>query len=766
MGRDLLEALNPPQREAVVHTDGPLLILAGAGSGKTRVLTHRVAYLIAEAGVAPGSILAVTFTNKAASEMKNRVVDLAGRPGMYVWISTFHSFCARVLRDEIESLGYKRSFIILDESDQLTAAKRCLKELNISGEMFKPQAVLSAISTAKNDLVGPEEYAANARDERTRTIGRVYAGYQQALARDNALDFDDLIMITVRLYRERPEVLAKHQERFRYIMVDEYQDTNRAQYMLIKLLSAKHCNICVVGDDDQSIYQWRGADIRNILDFERDYPNARVVKLEQNYRSTGTILDAANRVIANNRGRKQKTLWTSREAGAKIAIYEAGSEKEEARFIADETQRLAVAERRGYRDFAVLYRTNAQSRVIEEVLLNRGIPYRIVGGLKFYERREIKDVLAYLRVVENPGDSISLERIINVPRRGIGGTTLEATRAIAARNRLPLYGGVAMAAEAPELSARARKAMQEFVDTMEKLISCKGQLSVSDMVQRIMDETGYQRELELEKTIESESRIENLRELRTVTLEFEARQAAIAAAADAAAEIGSVRVVSPTDIGAFLEEVSLLTDLDRADLSGDSVTLMTLHSAKGLEFPVVFIAGMEENLFPLARSAYDPEALEEERRLCYVGITRAKDRLYLVRANQRSIYGATTQNEASRFLWEIPEDLLVDAFSWRYAGVPGGLPPSRAGIRTLGNAASGEAHARRGTATEVVKRAAAASAGDAEYSAGDRVRHARFGDGVVVSVVASGGDWVITIAFPAPLGIKQFAQSFAPIQKA
>jgi DNA helicase-2/ATP-dependent DNA helicase PcrA len=778
MGAELLDGLNPPQREAVVCTDGPLLILAGAGSGKTRVLTHRVAYLISHAEVPPYRILAVTFTNKAAAEMKSRVAALAGSAARWVWVSTFHSFCARILREDIESLGYKRSFTILDESDQMTVIKRCLKQLNVSGDMFRPQSVLAAIGAAKNELVDAESFREGARDVRQRTIAQLYEAYQGVLARGNALDFDDLIMMTVRLFRERPEILEKYRNRFTHIMVDEYQDTNHAQYMLVKLLAAGTRNLCVVGDDDQSIYEWRGADIRNILEFERDYPEARVVKLEQNYRSTQTILEAANHVIANNRDRKSKRLWTAREQGARISLYSADTEKDEARFIADELDRLIVAEGRCYGDFAVLYRMNAQSRAIEEVLVNTGIPYRIVGGLKFYERREIKDVLAYLRVIENPEDSVSLERIINVPRRGIGDSTLSAARTLAQEKGMPLLAGVRMAAERTELAPRARAALAAFLATMERLWPLRGEKTVSQIVRAVLDDTGYLAELEKEQTIEAEGRIENLKELITVTQEFESRHSAQGTGADAKAETEALADVGPegarlevdasgpNDLAAFLEEVSLLTDLDRADLSTDQVTLMTLHSAKGLEFPVVFMAGMEENVFPLARSAYDPAALEEERRLCYVGITRAKDRLYLVHAFTRAIFGSSTANPVSRFVEEIPGHLLSDAFAERYRAYHGGRgnAPGRVGLGDGDGARPGAGKTVKVVSAVEKSWATRQMPGRPEFDAGDKIRHAKFGEGTVVSVQQAAGEWLATIAFPGA-GVKQFVLSLAPIEK-
>jgi len=766
-----LEGLNPQQRQAVEHVDGPLLILAGAGSGKTRVLTHRVAHLISAAGVPPYRILAVTFTNKAAAEMKSRVMALAGPAGASVWVSTFHAMCAKMLRMDIGALGYKRSFSILDESDQMTAMKRILKELNISSDMFKPQSVLSAISSAKNELISAGQYAAAAKDVRQRTIGLAYEMYSKMLARDNALDFDDLIMLTIELFREDPEVLSRYANRFTHIMVDEYQDTNHAQYVLVQMLASVHKNLCVVGDDDQSIYEWRGADIRNILEFERDYPNARVIKLEQNYRSTGNILDAANCVIAHNRGRKAKSLWTDREAGTRVSFYRADSERDEARFVADEIQRLSAADGRRYRDFAVLYRMNAQSRVIEEVLLNRGIPYKIVGGLKFYERREIKDVLAYMRVIDNPDDSGGVERIINVPRRGIGDATLAVARQLAGERGVSLYEGVKLAAEAESLGPRARGALASFLGTVESLRALKDKATVSEIARKISDDTGYVRELEQDGSIEAEARLENLRELITVTAEFESRHM----------EPDESGAGGPDDIGAFLEEVALLTDIDRADIGSDQVTLMTLHTAKGLEFLVVFIAGMEENIFPLSRSQQDPHALEEERRLAYVGITRAKDRLYITNAATRMIFGSTTMNPSSRFIMEIPEHLLQDAFAERYAhargggagGAGGAGGGARGGAGATGGAGakawggtkawSGGGRAKAGAARQATA-GSSAPAERPEFRAGDKVRHGKYGEGTVVAVSKSAGDDMVTVAFPDG-GIKQFLVEMAPIEK-
>ncbi|GAW31990.1 DNA helicase PcrA [Carboxydocella sp. JDF658] len=719
---DLLANLNPVQREAVTHINGPLLILAGAGSGKTRVLTHRIAYLIRQ-GVKPWQILAITFTNKAAGEMKERVEQLVGEViSRDMWVSTFHSACLRILRREISYLGYDSNFVIYDTADQQTVLKECLRELNLDEKKYSPRLMAALISDAKNRLETPAQMRRRVYgDWLAETASRVYESYQQKLIRNQALDFDDLIMLTVQLFEEFPEILAYYQQKFLYILVDEYQDTNHAQYRLVNLLASAHRNLCVVGDDDQSIYRFRGADIGNILDFERDYPEAKVIKLEQNYRSTRTILAAANAVVANNVGRKDKSLWTENPAGEPIVCVQLGDEKEEARFIVGEILRLNK-NGRPYSDFAVLYRTNAQSRAIEDELIGNAIPYTMVGGLKFYERKEIKDVLAYLRVLVNPADSVSLERIINVPKRNIGEATVNKIRQEAARRNLSLYQALMVVEEIPGLSARSQKAVRDFINLMEDLRRQVEIASVTEMLDAVLERTGYQAELEAEKTVEAQTRLENLREFRTVTMEFDARQ-------------------EEEGLEGFLAGISLMSDLDTLE-SGEQVTLMTLHSAKGLEFPVVFLAGMEEGIFPHSRALLSLEEaeLEEERRLCYVGITRAKEKLYLTHCWSRNLFGRISTNPPSRFLSEIPAHLLER-----------GTGASRSGVDRL-EAGAASTSAQGSTAAEQ------------EWQLGDRVVHKKYGPGAIVGIKGQGEDTELSIAFPN-LGIKVFIAKYAPIRK-
>ncbi|MGE5586210.1 MAG: DNA helicase PcrA [Bacillota bacterium] len=636
---DILENLNPVQRQAACHTEGPLLILAGAGSGKTRVLTHRIAYLIGEKGVFPDNILAVTFTNKAANEMRDRVARLVGPWSRSVWVSTFHAFCARVLRRDSESLGISRSFTIFDEADQRSAMRRALREVGLDDSRFQPEAVLNAVSGAKNELIGPEEFERQASGFWQETVARIYHVYQKVLRDSNALDFDDLLVETVRLFREHPFVLEWYQKQLKYILVDEYQDTNRAQYELVNLLAAGHRNICVCGDPDQSIYQWRGADIRNILDFESDYPDATVIKLEQNYRSTQVILGIANQVIAQNRSRREKSLWTTNGRGREAIYYEAWDERDEAAFVASEIEQGVLKGRRPA-DFVVLYRTNAQSRVFEETLMGRGLPYKVVGGLKFYERKEIKDILAYLKLILNPDDRVSLSRVVNVPRRGVGEATLAKYVNYSRAAGVPLL----LALDDPDgavagVSSKTRAALSEFATLVQGLAQVQDRLPVSEIAKRLIDGSGYLQALREERTVEAETRAENIREFLSVTREFDSRDS------------------EHRGLAAFLEEVALATDVDLLDERQEGVTLMTLHAAKGLEFPVVFLAGMEEGLFPHSRTLDDEKQLEEERRLCYVGITRAREALYFTRAQQRLLYGEVVANEPSRFLGDVPEEL-------------------------------------------------------------------------------------------------------------
>ncbi|OGG51230.1 MAG: hypothetical protein A3F84_17920 [Candidatus Handelsmanbacteria bacterium RIFCSPLOWO2_12_FULL_64_10] len=634
----ILDGLNPAQREAVETVEGPVLILAGAGSGKTRALTHRIAYLIEVKGVNPASVLALTFTNKAAGEMKERVERLLGRSSRGMWVGTFHAICARILRMEAERIGFDRNFAIYDSDDQLTLVRRAIADLEVSDRQYPPARVRGRISRAKNGMVGPAEFARSAGNVYEQTVARVYQHYQRELRRNNALDFDDLIVEPVHLFQEHPDALALYRERFRYVLIDEYQDTNRPQYLLTKLIADGRRNLCCVGDDDQSIYRFRGADLRNILDFERDYPEAKVVRLEQNYRSTQTILDAGNAVISHNKGRKGKTLWTERAGGEKVVLFRCADEREEARAILDVVRGM----RRGrtLRDFALLYRTNAQSRALEDEFRRAGIPYVIVGGLRFYERKEIKDILAYLRVVANPRDGVSLRRVANVPRRGIGEQSLAKVEDFAFGERITPLGAMGRAEEIEGLGAKVKGAMKRFHALILGLAEEKEQAPVHRMAEAVVTQTGYLEAVrEEEGAVEAETRIENVRELLSAMEEF------------------SERAEDPS-LDAFLREVSLISDVDQWDSRADAVTLMTLHSAKGLEFPAVFIAGLEDGLFPISRMAEDPEDLEEERRLFYVGITRAKERLFLSYAMGRRRYGSSGESYPSRFLGEVPEHLI------------------------------------------------------------------------------------------------------------
>ncbi len=630
-----LGSLNPPQREAVLHVEGPLLILAGAGSGKTRVLTHRFAYLVAAAGVRPDEICAVTFTNKAAGEMRERVQQLLAGAAV-PWMATFHSLCARLLRRHAERLGLPRDFAIYDDTDQRTLMRRVFVELNLSEQLFPPARVLHMIDRAKNNDVRAGELLERATDTYNQRVARAYQRYQELLTANAALDFNDLLLRTLDLLRTHSDLRESYQRRFRYLMVDEFQDTNQTQYALLRLLGAAHGNVCVVGDDDQSIYGWRGADLRNILDFERDFPTAHVIRLEQNYRSTQTILDAAGAVIAHNRGRKGKTLWTENGTGAAVTLFTAYDERSEARFVCEQIEQMhADGGRLG--DVAVFYRTNAQSRAIEDELARAQLPYSVVGGMKFYERKEVKDLLAYLRVIANPLDSISLLRIINTPSRGIGNTTIDTLEVTARTLGRPLCN-VVRDPSAAKLGAGPAARVAAFAALIEAL-QAADRTVVTPLLRRVIDESGYLDRLDLEGTPEAESRADNVRELLTVTEDFDAR-------------------ASEPGLTAFLEQMALVTDLDGLDTATDRVTLMTLHNSKGLEYPMVLIIGAEEGLFPHERSLETPEAIEEERRLCYVGMTRARQRLHLTHARQRHVFGRTQENPPSRFLAEIPERLL------------------------------------------------------------------------------------------------------------
>ncbi|WP_077210710.1 DNA helicase PcrA [Bacillus dakarensis] len=730
----LLNGLNPEQQRAVKTTEGPLLLMAGAGSGKTRVLTHRIAYLMVEKQVNPYNILAITFTNKAAREMKERIYKMMGGVADEIWISTFHSMCVRILRRDIDRIGYNRNFTILDSTDQQSVIKSILKEKNIDPKKFDPRAILGSISSAKNELRTPEDYAKTAGGYYDQVVSDVYGYYQKRLQKNQALDFDDLIMVTIQLFQRVPEVLEYYQRKFQYIHVDEYQDTNRAQYMLVKLLANRFQNLCVVGDSDQSIYRWRGADIANILSFEKDYPRANVILLEQNYRSTKTILFAANEVIKNNLNRKPKNLWTENSEGNKIFYYRGDSEQSEAQFVTGKIKELVDSGKRKYSEIAILYRTNAQSRVMEEVLLKSNIEYSIVGGIKFYDRKEIKDMLAYLRLIANPDDDISLQRVINVPKRGIGSSSVDKIANFAILHDISMYDALA-SVELIGLSPKITKAAAEFRKLIEGYSNMQEYLSVTELVEQVLDKTGYKDMLKAEKSIESESRLENLDEFLSVTKAFE----------DASEDKSLI---------AFLTDLALVADIDKLDDDGektDTVVLMTLHSAKGLEFPVVFLMGMEEGVFPHSRSLMEEAEMEEERRLAYVGITRAEEELYITNAQMRTLFGRTNMNPPSRFIKEIPEHLLE------------GVQPKthkRAASTTLG---SPSRPARRPAVTRPI---AASTGGDEnEWKVGDKAEHGKWGTGTVVSVKGSGEGTELDIAFPSPTGIKRLLAKFAPIKK-
>ena len=755
-----LSMLNPEQRQAAETLEGPVLILAGAGSGKTRALTYRVANLM-DHGVPAWSILALTFTNKAAREMKERITQLVGEKAESAWISTFHSTCARILRRDIEKLGYTRSFTIYDDDDQGTVIKEILKRLNIDEKFLPPREVKAKISDAKNKLMGPDEwFAKTERDFRNQTLHDVFVAYEQRLKSANALDFDDLLLKTLELLADHPPVLESYRDRFHYVMVDEYQDTNYAQYMLVKLLTDKSRNLCVVGDDDQSIYGWRGADIRNILDFEKDYPDAKVIKLEQNYRSTANILDAANQVIAHNAGRKEKALWTEAGAGETIKLYCAGDEREEAAWVAD---RIRKMNRHGeeYGRMAVLYRTNAQSRVLEEMLMRAGIPYKVFGGLRFYDRKEVRDVIAYLRVIANPTDDVSLRRIINVPKRAIGDATIAELVRHAQEQEMPLFS--ALTDLPSSLSSRPRKCVGDFFTMMTTLMAMKDAMPLGTFVKQMVDQTGLMEQYQKEDSDEARSRVENIQEFLGAVEEFD-RQTENATLED------------------YLENVALVTELDQAEEEKQYVTLMTLHSAKGLEFPNVFITGMEEGIFPSGRRLMDEQRMEEERRLCYVGITRAKERLFLSRASQRMLYNQINHNAPSRFLSEIPSRLLEDEWEAKrkqtFKGDPIPQPKSYTsgyGLKstpsvsqlgqprlTLGGNMLEIPGVQKGFTPSKARQNV--SALQNIFKPGDRVMHRKFGEGNVVALKGSGADTRISIEFTA-YGVKEFSLSIAPIVK-
>ncbi len=717
-----LNHLNGPQQEAVKHTEGPLLILAGAGSGKTRVLTHRIAYLVEEKGVSPYRILAITFTNKASREMKERVEKLLGDYCRDLWVSTFHSSCVRILRRDIDKIGFERNFVIYDTTDQEVVMKQCIKSMNLDEKYFAPKAVLGEIGRAKDQLVGPKEYQQTFRgDFRREKIGKLYEMYQEKLRGNNALDFDDLIMKTVELFSVNPTILHYYQEKFQYILVDEFQDTNLSQYRLVSMLAKAHQNLCVVGDDDQSIYGWRGADIQNILGFEKDFPRAWVVKLEQNYRSTGSILEAANHVVANNLQRKNKRLITENPKGDIIQYYKAVNEYDEAQYITANIKKIIKEEKKPYDSFAILYRTNAQSRVLEEALMKENIPYKLYGGIRFYDRKEIKDILAYLKIIDNPVDDVNLQRIINVPKRGIGLKSIEKVAGYAAQRGESLFSALLDVDDIGSLSTRVKVQANGFTEMIVSLIERKDQLTVTEMVDEIYEKTGYLRELQLENTVEATSRLENLQEFRSLTQDF-----------DKNAEVKTLEE--------FLARTSLETPLDTMEEGEASVVLMTLHSAKGLEFPVVFIPGMEEGIFPSYMSIQEQNE-EEERRLCYVGITRAMERLYMTHAVMRTLYGRTGYNTISRFIDEIPDELITKEKAY----------DRKKEVRQMQTSPLFRGEMLHEPAAP--KKSPVSSQG--EYKAGTKVRHPKFGQGTIVAVDKD----MLSIAFPKG-GIKKIASTF------
>ncbi len=768
----LLDELNEKQYEAVTGTEGPYLVIAGAGSGKTKVLTHKIAYLIEEKNVKPWNILAITFTNKAANEMKERVQNLIGDIATDMWIGTFHSICVRILRKFIDRIGFTSSFVIFDTSDQKTLIKQILKSMNLDDKIFTDKSVGYEISNAKNEMLEPDQYAAKSKgDFRKEEIAEVYKIYQKRLHENNAIDFDDIINFTIKILMENPDVLEYYSEKFKYVLVDEYQDTNKAQFTLVTLFASKYGNITVVGDNDQGIYSFRGADISNILNFEKDFPGTKIIKLEQNYRCTGSILNAANAVIKNNETKYAKKLWTRNEEGDKPFVYRAENEYDEANFVARKIESLKSIEYYKYSDFAILYRMNSQSRVIEQVLTREQIPYKVIGGLKFLERKEIKDIIAYLRLIQNPNDNLSLTRIINEPKRGVGNTSLANVEAIADSEGISMFETIKRAAEFGLNRVYANT--QEFVATIEELQNKKDSLKISDLIKQTLQKTGYLTSLERENTVEAETRIQNLDEFLTMAIEFE----------DEMAE---------NTLEDFLEGITLSSDIDNLEDSDETVTLMTLHSAKGLEFPVVFLVGMEEGIFPGYKTISEPKELEEERRLAYVGITRAKEKLFLTCSEQRTIFGSTSHNSPSRFLKEIPTDMLdgaEEAFAtresswdkedkysesrleWKYgrssensyysspvtsykSADAGSVPRSTSGFQFRSADSFLQSLNKKSTNDNVDL---------SKYEAGVKVFHKKFGNGVISKVEAEGEDLKVDIDFEK-VGHKRLMARFAGLE--
>ena len=758
--QNLLEGLNDKQYEAVINTDGPCLVIAGAGSGKTKVLTHKIAYLMQEKDIKPWNILAITFTNKAANEMKERVEALVGDDAKDMWIGTFHSICVKILRRFIDRIGFDHSFVIFDTSDQRSLIKECLKDLKIDDKMLTDRIVQFEISNAKNDMKEPEEYEAMVKgDYRREKIASVYNLYQRRLKENNAIDFDDIINYAIKIFRENDDVLDYYTNKFNYILVDEYQDTNKSQFTLIRLLAKAHGNITVVGDNDQGIYSFRGADISNILNFEKDFKGTKIIKLEQNYRCTQNILNAANSVIKNNEVKYKKKLWTENEEGALPTFHVSDDEYDEGRYIVEEINHLRREDYYKYSDFAILYRMNSQSRAIEEILRREDIPYKIVGGLKFYERKEIKDIIAYLRLINNPSDNLALKRIINEPKRGIGKTSLDKIQAISEQTGIPMYQ-IIKEADQYGLS-RVYSNAQGFIEVIEDLISKKDEYTITELIKHTLKETGYTKALEDENSIEAENRIENLEEFLTVAVQFEEEEA-------------------DNDLSTFLEGITLSSDIDGMDEEEESVTLMTLHSAKGLEFPVVFLVGMEEGIFPGYKSIGEPKELEEERRLCYVGITRAKNNLYLTCSRQRTMFGSTSCNPVSRFVKEIPENMLEGAneidsepenkfkdsnYEWSYGksgnngkvvsykvDIPSSKPEPSFAFKSAESFLAKLNSKTQGNNTDLSK-----------YKEGQRIYHKRFGEGNISKIEPEGDDLKLDIQFDK-VGHKRLMAKFANLE--
>lgn len=758
--QDILEGLNDKQYEAVTNTEGPSLVIAGAGSGKTKVLTHKIAYLMGEKNVSPFNILAITFTNKAANEMKERVEKLVGDVAKDMWIGTFHSICVRILRRYIDRIGFDSSFIIFDTSDQRTLIKECLKKLDIDDKMFTDRSVQFEISNAKNEMLEPEQYQARAMgDFRKEKIAEIYTLYQNRLKENNAIDFDDIINFTIKILMNNPDVLEYYTEKFKYVLVDEYQDTNKAQFTLVSILASRYGNITVVGDNDQGIYSFRGADISNILNFERDFPGTKIIKLEQNYRCTQNILNAANAVIKNNEVKYKKSLWTENEEGGLPIVYSARDEYDEGRYIVEQIEHLKREEYYKYSDFAILYRMNTQSRAIEDILRREDVPYKIIGGLKFYERKEIKDIISYLRLINNPSDNIALKRIINEPKRGIGKTSLDKIQNISDETGISMYE-IIKDATTYGLN-RVYANAQEFINVIEELRSIKDETKISELIKLTLNKTGYTKALETENTIEAENRIANLEEFLTVAVEFEEQEA-------------------DQNLNNFLEGITLTSDIDGMDEEQETVTLMTLHSAKGLEFPVVFLVGMEEGIFPGHKSMAEPKDLEEERRLCYVGITRAKNQLFLTCSKQRTMFGSTSCNPVSRFLKEIPEDMLIgyeeikentrpsfedSPFTWKYGGSSNGTVTSYYDKSSTGAAKEQNNNYKFKSAETFLNslKQNKISVDLSKYKTGQSVYHKKFGEGIITKLEPEGDDIKVEINF-AKVGTKRLMAKYAGLE--